>query len=228
MDDPRDGGLVDARYYEAVLPGGWAQQVLNLARRNIYADFVRTCQPTPVSTILDVGVSDVLNDGANVLERMHPSRERITAVGLGVAREFQAAFPEVRYVQISADGPLPFKDRTFDIATSNAVLEHVGSPARQHEFVSELARVARAVFITVPNRHFPVEHHTAIPLLHYWRPSFRWACKVLGKEQWSSEQNLILMSRAGLRRLSGRHSRIGYTGVRLGPFSSNLFLYVQK
>jgi Methyltransferase domain len=228
MDDPRDGDLVDTRYYEAVRPGGWAQRVLNLARRNIYADFVSTCQPTPLSTILDVGVSDVLNEGANILERMYPCRKRITAVGLGVAHDFKAAFPEVRYRQITANGRLPFEDDSFHIATSNAVLEHVGSVTRQHEFVSDLTRVARAVFITVPNRHFPVEHHTAIPLLHYWRPAFQWACKLLGKEQWSSEQNLILMSRGALSRLAGPNSRIGYTGVKLGPFSSNLFLYIQK
>jgi len=228
MDDGRDDELVDARYYEAVPPGGWAQQVLNIARRNMYAEFMRTCQPTPASAILDVGVSDVLNDGANVLERMYPFPGRITAVGLGVAREFQAAFPEVRYRQIAADGPLPFEDDSFDMATSNAVLEHVGSVTRQRELVRELTRVARSVFVTVPNRHFPVEHHTAIPLLHYWRPAFQWACRVLGKEQWSSEQNLILMSRGALRRLSSPGSRIGYTGVQLGPFSSNLFLYIQR
>lgn len=228
MEDQRDGGLLDGRYYEAVRPDGWAQQLLNLARRNMYADFVSTCRPSPSSAILDVGVSDVLNDGANVIERMYPFRQRITAVGLGVAREFQAAFPEVRYRRIAAGEPLPFEDDSFDIAASNAVLEHVGSPAGQRDFVRELMRVARAVFITVPNRHFPVEHHTAIPVLHYWRPAFHWACNLTGRQQWAQEENLILISRAALRRLAGPGARIGYTGLRLGPFSSNLFLHIRK
>ena len=228
MEDQRDQGLLDGRYYEAVRPGGWAQRLLNVARRNIYADFVTTCRPSAATAILDVGVSDVLNDGANVLERMYPFRERITAVGLGVAREFQAAFPEVRYCQIAAGEPLPFEDDSFDIATSNAVLEHVGSVAMQREFVREMTRVARAAFITVPNRHFPVEHHTALPLLHYWRPAFRWACNLTGRQQWAKEENLILISSGALRRLAGAGARIGYTGLRLGPLSSNLFLYLRK
>ena len=36
----------------------------------------------------------------------------------------------------------------------------------------ELCRVAGRVFISVPNRYFPVEHHTAIPLLHFWDKGF--------------------------------------------------------
>ena len=62
---------------------------------------------------------------------------------------------------------MPFDDDTFDIATSNAVLEHVGSLENQLFFVHELCRVARRVFIVVPNRFFPIEHHTALPIVHY-------------------------------------------------------------
>ena len=118
-------------------------------------------------TILDVGVSDVVNDAANMMERKYPFAELITAVGLGSGEDFRAAYPQTAYKQIAANQRLPFADRQFDIATSNAVLEHVGSPAHQELFVHELIRVARKVFISVPNRYFPVEHHTAIPFLHY-------------------------------------------------------------
>ena len=67
---------------------------------------------------------------------------------------------------------MPFADKAFDIAVSNAVLEHVGAEQHQAAFVRELSRVARRVFISVPNRYFPVEHHTAIPLLHFWKRGF--------------------------------------------------------
>jgi hypothetical protein len=107
------------------------------------------------------------------------------------------------------------------------VLEHVGSRQHQRTFVRELCRVAGRVFISVPNRYFPVEHHTAIPLLHFWDKGFELACKWLGKADWADERNLILMSWPSLAALTpGGVPVIGHTGIRLGPFSSNLFLCI--
>jgi hypothetical protein len=101
-----------------------------------------------------------------------PSRTHITATGLGEGQHFRAAFPTV---QIKPSRPLPFEYGEFDIACANAVLEHVGSRELQRSFIRELARVGRRVFLTVPHRYFPVEHHTAIPLLHFTDPTFRLA-----------------------------------------------------
>jgi SAM-dependent methyltransferase len=101
----------------------------------------------------------------------------------------------VRCVQ--ADGrDLPFEDDAFDIAFSNAVLEHVGGRDEQRRFVHELCRVARRVFVSTPNRWFPVEAHTLLPLVH-WLPrggrdaSFR----ALGQNGWT---HLNLLSRGQL------------------------------
>ena len=200
------------------------------ARDNIYEDFILHCRPSPHSSILDVGVSDVINDGSNVLERRYPHKARITAAGLGEAREFKSAFPEIEHVQIFAGQALPFDDGAFDIVTSNAVLEHVGSPENQRSFLRELLRVGKQIFVVVPNRFFPVEHHTAIPLLHYFDRTFALACAAAGKSEWAESRNLILMSR---RLLSGTlpngvSARIAYTGLKLGPCSSNLLMFVQK
>lgn len=201
-----------------------------VARDSIYRDFLKQARPDNASSILDVGVSDVLGEGANVLARKYPHLERITAVGLGAAPEFQAAFPQVRYRQIAAGQPLPFADDTFDIATSNAVLEHVGGVAAQAAFVAEMARVARRVFISVPHRFFPIEHHTGIPLLHWWDPAFRLGCVVLNKHEWTDPAQLILMTRGRLVRLSpaGVPATIGLTGLCLGVLSSNLFMYFER
>ena len=106
------------------------------------------------------------------------------------------------------------------------MLEHVGSFDRQARFVAEMARVARHVFITVPHRYFPVEHHTAIPFLHWWDPTFRAACTLLNRREWTDPANLIFMTRPYLRRLvpPGVTAEIGLTGVNLGPCSSNIYM----
>src|SRR5262249_46293142 len=114
--------------------------------------------------------------------------------------------------------------------TSNAVLEHVGSPGNQRAFLQELFRIGTKVFLTVPNRYFPIEHHTAIPLLHYSDALFGLSCRLAGKKEWSDSGNLILMSKRTLRALAPDKSsaRLGYTGLRLGPLSSNLILYLGR
>jgi len=219
---------LDQKYYEAVAPNGVAEALLIAARENIFRDFMTRMKPFPHDRILDVGVSDIINDGANVLERKYAHQANITACGLGAGTEFQRAFPQATYVPIEPNRPLPFADNAFDIATSNAVLEHLGSFQSQQTFVRELCRVASRVFITVPNRFFPVEHHTAIPIAHYENRLFRIACWLTGKSDWSREDNLILMTRKRLRRVAAPTDKsttaVGYTGLLLGPFSSNLYL----
>ena len=218
----------DERYYQAAQPRSLGERLTVAARNRIYDDFLRCCAPRPDDTILDVGVSDVVNDAANLLERKYPHPARITALGLGEGADFRAAFPAVAYRQVEPNRPLPFADKSFAIATSNAVLEHVGSAANQAFFVAELMRVAARVFITVPNRFFPVEHHTAIPLLHYWDATFAPACRALGKSEWADEANLILMSKRRLRALAPAGALIANTGLRLGPCSSNLLLFIDQ
>lgn len=220
----------DGQYYQVASDGSLAARVLVRARDRIYADFATWAAPTPSTTVLDVGVSDVMTDGANLLERLYPHSCQITASGLGEGVAFRARFPDITYVQILPNHRLPFADRQFDIACANAVLEHVGSDAGQRQFVSELARVARRVYVTVPNRYFPVEHHTAIPLFHWFDLTFRLACAVFGKTEWTRAENLILMSKSRLKALCPPmvRSEVGPTGLMLGPFSSNLYLRFDK
>jgi hypothetical protein len=219
---------VDERYYEVAKPGSISEKLMIAARDRIYSDFLVQTAPKSDDEILDVGVSDVLNDGANVLERLYPHQDRITACGLGDAKEFQEAFPRVRYKRAIPNAPLPFEAKAFDVATSNAVLEHVGGIDDQRRFVSEMVRVAKRVFISVPHRFFPVEHHTAIPLAHWSDPTFRLVCQLVGKTKWAQESELRLMSKSRLRAVvpDGCKYVIGYTGLPLGPLSSNLFLVV--
>ena len=93
--------------------------------------------------------------------------------------------------------------------------------------MNELCRVAQRVFISVPNKFFPIEHHTALPIVHYQDNIFKIACRITGKSEWARDENLILMTRKRLRQLAApikKKATIGYTGLLLGPFSSNVYL----
>lgn len=219
--------VLDQQYYREVPPNSVAERFLISARDRIFRDFVARMRPSSSDQILDIGVSDVINDGANVLERSYPHQGNITACGLGTGVQFMKTFPLARYCQIEPNVRLPFDDGHFEIATSNAVLEHLANFQNQSFFVRELCRVAQRVFISVPNRFFPIEHHTALPFVHYQDRVFQFACGITGKSEWSRQENLILMTRKRLWRLAAstdKSAAVGYTGLLAGPISSNLYL----
>ena len=168
------------------------------SRRRKLALFMETIRPTPETTVLDVGADELgfgEDEGAgcgtlNFFEEHYPWPERITALGLHPGERFRARYPAVTYVQGDALD-LPFADGAFDVVFSNAVIEHVGGREAQRRFVEETLRVARRAFVTTPNRWFPVEVHTRLPLVH-WLPD-RLAHPVydLARRPWAKENHLL-------------------------------------
>ncbi|MDP9286307.1 MAG: class I SAM-dependent methyltransferase [Actinomycetota bacterium] len=153
-----------------------ASRVSMRSRERKLERFLELFEPGPETTVVDVGVTDApFGDGAtdNFFEALYPWPGQITAVGHTELDRFAAAFPSVRAVR--ADGrELPFADGEFDLGFSNAVIEHVaGGRDGQRRFVHELCRVAHRVFVTTPNRFFPLEVHTLVPLAHWLPPSAR-------------------------------------------------------
>jgi hypothetical protein len=138
----------------------------------LFLDFI---DPTEETTVVDVGVADApfgAGEGQalthNFFEALYPWPERITAVGNVPLEHFAQAFPQIP--RVVADGrELPFAQGEFDVAFSNAVVEHVGGREDQQRFINELCRVAQRVFVTTPNRLFPIDPHTLLPVLH-WLP----------------------------------------------------------
>src|SRR5262249_31769969 len=150
---------------------GLAARVSARSRRRKLELFLEAMQPTAETTVVDVGVSDggygadTLGT-ANFFEALYPWPERITAVSTQYLTVFQQAFPTVTAVR--ADGrDLPFPDDAFDVGFSNAVIEHLPDLHSQRAFVGELCRVSKRVFLTTPNRWFPVDTHTLVPLAHW-------------------------------------------------------------
>jgi hypothetical protein len=202
------------------------------ARRKMFLIFMRELAPVLNDTILDVGVtSNETYRLDNYFEVLYPHKDRITAVGLEDGSHLEARYPGIKFVQVSP-GPLPFRDRHFDYVHSSAVLEHVGSGANQSMFLRELWRVARkGIFVTTPNRWFPIEVHTVLPLVHWlpW-PIFRRALTVMGKSFLASEENLNLLGKsdlAGAAREAGIES-FQIDSVLILGWPSNLLLIARK
>jgi SAM-dependent methyltransferase len=194
-----------------------------IARTRIYQTFMKEMKPTEDTSILDIGASDVDVEEANLLEKQYPYPQNITCGTIGSSKSIEAHHPLVKIAQLSPNSPLPFPDKAFDIAYSNAVLEHVGGPQQRKFLIQEAMRVAAAVFFVVPNRWFPVEHHTAIPFLHFMPSMFRAALSRTGLSYWTKVENLDFLSRRTLKN-EWPQAITSYDGIPLGPFSSNVVI----
>lgn len=218
--------------YSLAGPDSISMKVAGYQRRRMFARFLAETGIERDDTLLDLGVSsDRTCSHTNYLENWYPHKDRITASGVDDAGFLEELYPGVRFVR--ADGrSLPFADREFDYVHSSAVLEHVGSWEKQTAFLREAWRVARkGVFITTPNRWFPVDYHTVMPFAHWLpRATFRRICKMRGLDFFASEDNLNLLSASDVKRLARNAGMENFkvTCVRLAGWSSNLLLSAQR
>jgi len=211
-------------YYQHTGGNKIATGIALKAREKMYKIFIKRFNPSAETKILDVGVTcDRDNASANYFEQFYPYKKQITCVGTEDASWLEEQYAGLKFHKIEPKTRLPFADRQFDIVFSNAVIEHVGNSAAQQEFICELLRVSKALFITTPNRWFPVETHTMLPFIHYlpvklWRKCL----KVLGYEFYSHESNLNLLDRRSMINLFSNDQQIEIIEVKTLGFVSNI------
>ena len=81
------------------------------------------------------------------------------------------------------------------------------------------------MFVVVPNRLFPVEHHTGIPLVHYLPlAAFRGVLRRTRFSHWAEEKNLNPVLKGDFRRMfpPGRPVEMRYMGLGVAALRSNI------
>ena len=87
----------------------------------------------------------------------------------------------------------------------------------------EIARVSRRFCLTTPNRWFPIDFHTILPLVH-WLPQqqHQAVLRALGKDFWARTENLNLLSMSDLQSMLPSRVQGHVQGVKLLGLNSNL------
>ncbi|HWP52672.1 MAG TPA: methyltransferase domain-containing protein [Pyrinomonadaceae bacterium] len=178
-----------------------ADKISHYNRQRKWRTFTEIIRPSPDLKVLDVGYCNQETvETDNFIEKHYPHPRMLTALGTEAPTIFRDRYPEVNCIQY--DGTtFPFRDGSFDVCWSNAVIEHVGDRAAQLRFLREISRVARRAFITTPNKFFPIEVHTRTPLLHLLpKPVFESYLRRIGKA-WATGEYMNLLSLSELKQL---------------------------
>lgn len=176
---------------------------------------------TATARVLDVGFSakDATTSYENFLELAITNLDRVTGLTIEPVPEVNP-YPGMTIVRY--DGAVfPFENGEFDVCWSNAVLEHVGDDAAKVLFLSEINRVSDRAFVTTPNKYFPVEPHTRVPLLHLLpKGVFDAVLRRIGKS-WATGAYMDLLGRRRLRTLLREAGIENYQlhQNRIGPFT---------
>lgn len=115
-------------------------------------------------------------------------------------------------VQLREGKGLDFPDKHFDIVFSNSVIEHATLPkerlfdvtservfremsmVNQRSFAAEIRRLGKGYFVQTPNRWFPVEPHTRLPLMGWMPRPVLIAFIRATRLDWSPDWNLLTAS----------------------------------
>lgn len=199
------------------------------ARERMLQRFLALFAPGPYTRVLDLGVTpDTSLRESNHFEQRYPYPQALTAASIEDVTPLRARFSQVTFRQIEP-GPLPFADGEFDLVFCSAVLEHVGDETQQRRFVHEITRVGRGWFLSTPNRWFPLDFHTLLPLLH-WLPQrqHQRVLRVLGLAFWARTENLNLLSVRRVKRLFAPGQAVRVEKLRLLGWPSNLIVHGRR
>ena len=194
--------------------------LMRISREKKYCQLISMTNISAGEQILDVGVADPeYSPYDNYFEKTYPWPEYITALSVEPLKEFSNRYPKVRAVEF--DGSVfPFQDKSFRLAISNAVIEHVGSFNNQVRFVNEMCRVGEKIYLTTPAREFPLEIHTNLPLIHWFPGNVSDQIYTFAGKGWASGNYMHLLTRKKLERLL-RESKVESFNIYthyLGPF----------
>ena len=208
------------------------EKIANNARNEFFNILKINTKYSKKKKIIDIGTTPSLDDLQNIILSKIKDNKNITCLSNLNCKILLKKYPNIKKI-LTGDGRnnnLP--NNFFDIVHSNATIEHVGSYKNQLLFIKECIRISKKyVFIQTPNRYYPLDFHTILPLIH-WLPKniHRKILKIIGLNFYSLEKNLNLLSKKDLINLCKELNIKNYKIIKYRLFfmTSNLILLIEK
>ena len=202
------------------------------ARENFFKHFIHFTEYNDNQSLLDIGTTPSFDIEQNIILEKTKNNRNITCLSDQDCSILEKKYPNIKDFIIGDGTNTNFKDMSFDIVHSNATIEHVGSYNDQISFIKEASRISKNhVFIQTPNRFYPIDFHTNLPLIH-WLPKkiHRKILKFIGLNFYSIEENLNLLSESNLINICKKLDIKNFKIIKhkLLFMTSNLILVIKK
>ena len=178
-------------------------KILNYNRNKIHNIFLKETEYTIKNSILDIGTTNSEDNSQNVILQKTRDNDKVYCLSNQDITNLKNIFPNIKEFIIADGKSSELKKNFVDIVFSSATIEHVGSFENQLLFLKEAIRIAKkTVFITTPNRFYPIDFHTKIPVIH-WLPKniHRLILNTLGLHFYAKEENLNLLDKKSIIKL---------------------------
>ena len=175
------------------------------ARRFRLFETLVASMPRPLR-ILDVGGTNDFWE-----QRGWAGRTDVEIFSLNLIPE-QQRHENIKPIGGDATNLTQFDDRSFDVAFSNSVIEHLFTFDNQRRMAAESQRVGKAFWVQTPNFWFPMEPHFQVPgwqwmplqlrtgIIRRWRCGWRGPCADLASARTTVEE-VRLLSRSELKKI---------------------------
>jgi len=108
---------------------------------------------------LDIGCSD-----GKVAKALNEDIGNVIGMDIDIPEEHEKSIPLLK-----GDGcNLPFSNNSFNLVVYLNVIEHIPNPELSIKEVSRCLNDNGIAYIVYPNKYFPIEPHTGIPLISYF------------------------------------------------------------
>lgn len=170
-------------------------------------------------TIIDIGVDPTLGGNTNYFEKWYNLPNKLTCLGVKADfSKFIERFPNYKLIEFDGVN-FPVFSEKFDVAFSNAVIEHVGMGSEQKRWLTNISKITNKLIITTPNRWLPFETHSMTFFIHWLPLNFRnWVYRRIGKSYFADDY-MWLLSKSDFKKL------IIASGFKIDEFHENKFLF---
>jgi hypothetical protein len=219
-------------WHEIPFLNNFLLKLLSYNRKKIFKIFLKETNYSNKNSLIDVGTTPSTNKEHNIILQQTTNNKNITCLSNLNCTILKKKFPNIKKYIISDGKKTNLKKNSWDIVHSSATIEHVGKLKNQILFVKECLRLGKKyIFITTPNRYYPIDFHTKIPIIH-WLPKqiHRKILRILGLGFYSLEKNLNLLDKISLIKICQKLNikKFKIIEFKFLLFTSNLILVIKK